>query len=72
MHELIAIGAMQHAFTEGTGAAAEDGAQGVAVCIGEGCAVLRVEFGEALANKIGEAQVCVGVHVHPCCASADG
>ena len=65
---------MQHARAEGAGAAAEDGAQGVAVCVGEGCAVLRDEFGEAIANEIGEAQVCVsvGVHVHPCCASADG
>ena len=65
---------MQHAFAEGTGAAAEDGAQGVALCVGEGSAELRVEFGETLANEIGEAQVCVsvGVHAHPCCASADG
>ena len=65
---------MQHAFTEGAGAATEDGAQGVALCVGEACAVLCIEFGGALANKIGEAQGCVrvGVHAHPCCAAADG
>ena len=59
---LVAVRAMQHAFAERAGATTQDGAQGVALCVGEGCAVLRVEFGEALAKEIGEAfwGLCLG------------
>ena len=45
MHELIAIRAMQHALAERAGAATDDGAQGMALCIVKDGAVLRVELG---------------------------